>query len=126
MIRTTVQKIALELAVTVLVLLALLLLWPATAHSQTLAEPDAALVGQTLTGESRTVTAASWIVARPSWLGYRRAWLDLFEPQELAGGHYDRLGIGASVDITVQSSYCVGGGRRPDEWFGYAGYHVAW
>ena len=124
--RTNVQKIAFELAVTLIVLVALLLLWPATAHSQVIGEPDAALVGQTLTGETRTVTAASWIVARPSWLEHRRAWLDLFEPQELAGGHYDRLGLGASVDVTAGSPYCVGGGWRPDAWFGYAGYHVGW
>lgn len=86
---------------------------------------DAALVAQTVTGDSRTVEALSFDLGTPALLAERRVWADAFGITNLASLDFANAGLGLSIDVTPASDWCAGGGYY-EGWLAYAGRHITW
>jgi hypothetical protein len=86
---------------------------------------DAALVAQTVTGDSRTVEAVSFELAELDFAQDRRLWFDAFGVTSLAAMDFADAGAGLSVDVTPRQDWCAGGGYYQG-WLLYAGRHVTW
>jgi hypothetical protein len=109
-----------SMIVAALVIVAIALALAGVAHAQ-----DAALVAQTLTGDSRTVEAVSWELTRPDLIEQRRVWGDLFGVSDLVSWDLANAGVGLSVDVTPRANWCAGVGYYGG-WMIYGGRHVTW